>query len=92
MRFTHEIVDAYLQKRTYTPARIPEPVDITIKAAFAPTLSFLLDFVRPFVVIVVYRDHVGSYPVLAVGGENLAFPSLPSLDPLATFRQKFSNS
>lgn len=63
--------------------RIPEPVDITIKSAFAPILSFL-DFVRSFVVvIVVYRDHVGSFPVLAVAERtslSLRFPPLTPRD------------
>lgn len=60
VRFTHEIVDAYLHRRIHKLA----PVDITIKPAFTPTLSFLdFDVVFIFVfvfvvVVVVYRDHV----------------------------------
>lgn len=37
VRFTHGIVDAYLHRHTSTR---PGPVDITIKPAFASTLSF----------------------------------------------------
>lgn len=77
VRFTHGIVDAYLHRRT--PTRQDTPV--TIKPAFASTLSFF-DFA---VAAVAYRDHVGSFSALFAVAKNFAFSSPPfppfSLDP-----------
>lgn len=87
MRFTHEIVDAYLHGRTHQRA----PVDVTIKPAFTPTLA-LLDFT-----VVIYRDHVATarspLAVSRATSLSLRSPSVRSQPRLlATFRQKFSDS
>lgn len=80
VRFTHGFVDAYLHR--HTPTR-QEPVDITIKPAFASTLSFS-DFavVAVAVAVIVYRDHVASVPSLFSQSRRelrflLALPILP---------------
>lgn len=81
MRFTHEIVDAYLHRRTPAHTRTGRHYYKT-RVCANPFVSRFRSSSSSSSSIEITSRRVGSFSLFSQSrGENFAFPSLPSLDP-----------